>query len=176
MLFGFNIHMTQDDHLDFNDCAYKTNAQMKRFKLLMRVSFAVIFLLPITQTLSGGNFFLSTLFLIVAVLIQVFLNKLFAHSIKSSYKKIQNDDEELKNGYSLEFYEDSLKSFSKFSKEEYLYEGIKNVYIYKNRAVYFFFSSTKAYVVPASSFTSADRFNEFTAFVRYKFPNTTFVY
>lgn len=176
MLFGFNIHMTQNDYLDFNNCAFETNAQMKRLKSLMRALLAVIFLLPITTALFDGDFLLSTLLLIGAVPVQVFFNKLFDYSIKSSYKKVLNDDDELLNGYSLEFYEDSLKSFTNFSKEEYLYAGIKNVYIYKNRAVYFFISGMKAYVVPASAFASADSFNEFITFVRYKFPNTSFVY
>lgn len=176
MLFGFNIHMTQDDYLDFNNCAVKTNPQRRLIQIVWRILYSLVFLLLITLSFIKGDFFLSIFFLICAVLIQVFFNKFFELSIKSSYKKIKNDEEMLKNGYSIEFYEDSLKAFTKFSKEEYLYEGIKNVYIYKNRAVYFYISSSKAFIIPASAFTSADRFNEFTAFVRYKFPNTTFVY
>lgn len=176
MLFGFNVHTTENDYIDLLSCSERINPTAKKQKILLRLIALFIFIIPLIPIAADYGLFQAAVVLgIPAALVQIFFNKLYGLVQKGGFKVYSASDDSLINGYSIEFYENSLKVFTRFSREEYLYSGFKNVCIYKNRAAYFFISEAKAYCVHSSAFTSPEHFNAFKAFVLGKFPNAALV-
>ncbi len=176
MHYKFDITLTDNDYLEYNlfhqlRSPYGKKA-VKSIRLLLLGIFAVIMLI----SLYGGGFSSSSFINVIPIaaifiLIQIFLNKILLHTLKSHIKMLKKTG---KMGYSpkavMEFYDEAFVEITPDEKTERKYTAIERISIVENKVVYIHINNVMAYILPMHAFESLEQYYFFMSFIKTKCP------
>ncbi len=174
MHFTFNIRMTDDDYLKFNQFHMLRSPYGKKQLLTFRVLAAIMVLLVSACVLIANNFasealFTVILFLIFLLIIELCAPKMLASSLKHQIKALKKNG---KPGYSpssvIEFFDDSFTESTDTAKAELKYSSIERVSVIGHDAIYLHVNNIMAYILPANTFASNEEYNNFLNFIKTK--------
>ncbi len=172
MRFSFNVRLTDEDYLLFNEFALKNSSMSKRTDIISKIFVSLIFILSgLNLVITNGLDTVSAVALIVlAVMWLIFMlcskranavfTKFFTRMlIKGKDKKPYTPDSV------LEFYDGFFKEIAPDNKSEINYTALDKITVIKNRYVFLFLDGVRGYVVPFSCFKSEAQEKEFIDFL-----------
>ena len=180
MHFKFDVNVTENDYIEFNEFVLVKSPHLKRIMLLLRILFAVLFIWLIVIALSDIGFNLigilaGGLFLAMGVIVQIFLGPIYMFFFRSSIKSIRRSGKlPYEEKSDMEFYDEHLLACSPSSKVEQKYSSIEKIVVVDGRVIYLFISSAQAYLLPARTFDGREQFENFTAFIKERCSNAAF--
>ena len=68
----------------------------------------------------------------------------------------------------IEFYENAFVENDGEAKTQQSYSSVERVSIVENKVIYLHLNDIRAYIIPISSFVSAQQYGEFVAFIKSK--------
>lgn len=172
MRFSFNVRLTDEDYLLFNEFALKNSGMSKKADIIINILVSLIFILSaLNLVLTNGMNTVSAvavIFLVVMWLIfmlcskraNAVFTKFFTRMlIKGKAKKPYTPDSV------LEFYDGFFKEIAPDNKSEINYTALDKITVIKNRYVFLFLDGVRGYVVPFSCFKSEAQEKEFIDFL-----------
>lgn len=178
MKFHFNVNLSDQDYLDYNVFWAIRSPYGKKQVTSYRVLLAVLFFGVILLSLYGGGFstvsFIGVIpMLIVAVLVQIFLTRFLAWTLKVYIISLKKKG---KMGYSpssvIEFYDNSFVEIAEFNTTEQKYSAIERISVVDNKVVYIHVNNIMSYILPLSCFESEEQYKNFLDFIKTKCANT----
>lgn len=172
MRFSFNVRLTDEDYLLFNEFALKNSGMSKKADIIIKILVSLIFILSaLNLVLTNGMNTVSAvgvIFLVVMWLIfmlcskraNAVFTKFFTRMlIKGKDKKPYTPDSV------LEFYDDCFREIASDNKSEINYTAVDRIAVVKNRYIFLFLDQIRGYVVPFSCFKSEAQEKEFIDFL-----------
>lgn len=172
MHFSFNVKLTDDDYLLFNEFALKNSNMNKKADIITKALISIIFILSaLNLIITNGINTVSVVaagFLIVMWLIfmlcskkanAVFTRFFTRMLIKGKVKKPYTPDSV------LEFYDEYFKEIAPDNKSEINYSAIDKVTFVNGKYVFLFLDQIRGYVVPFNCFESEAQQNAFIDFI-----------
>ena len=181
MNFSFNVHLTQQDYLEFNKIVMFETQSGKKILKSGRILFAVFFAIAAFFVMIYYKFspasFIGVFILLVLYGLSFFIEKPFMNlSIKATVKAL-TDSNTKKAPYSedsvMEFYDDFFTDTSADGKHEVNYSSVEDVCI-NEKFIILFVNKTLAYPIPASAFESLEQRVQFVNFIKTKCRNIIF--
>ena len=175
MYFKFNVNISESDYIEFNQFHSIRSHYGRKQLATARVTITVIMCIFVFIILLSGGFSLTASIETIPVLILILIFNLIlprftSYSIKNSIIALKKNG---KLGYSpsavLEFFDDRLIETTDINRTEMLYSGVEKVCIADNHMIYFYTSSSMAYILPFASFESKEQFDCFMDFIKVKF-------
>ena len=171
MLFEFNIKLTDEDYLKFNEFwnlkSHYGKSQMLKFRILVCV---MILLSSGVRNLYTGFADDTITHLIVTVIVtaivQLFLNRMMSAYLKSYMKSLKKKG---KPGYSPG--ENTLTEITPTARAEQAYSAIERISIVGDGPIYLHLNNLGGYIVPASAFSTAENRAAFIEFIKTKCQN-----
>ena len=176
MNYKLDITLTDKDYTDFNIFWMLKSPYGKKQMLKSRLILSVIFILAVLYVLITGegiseNFVFIGLMVVMLALFQIFMARFFAFSLKSQFKTLKKSG---KMAYSPEstmgFYDDIFVEYTEENKNEHKYTTIERISIVGDKIIYLHINNVTAYLIPMSSFTSAEELRSFIDFIKTKAP------
>ena len=174
MKFQFEVKMTDQDYLDFNTFIAIRSHYGKKQMLTFRLTIVIIFAVVIFASLFGGNFSVNAFIgvipmVIVLLLVEIFFDKIFTISLRSTVKSFTKKG---KKAYSpcstLSFYEDYMSDSCEDNKIEHKYTAIERISIVDSKMIYIHVSSVMSYILPIACFESEEQYDSFIRFIETK--------
>lgn len=175
MIFSFNVKLTDEDYLLFNEFTLKHSDIGKKTDRISRLLVCIIIAVAVLNLLiTQGINSVSVITTVVLLGIGVFLclcakefnsrfTKIFTKRIlKSNKKKPYTPDS------TLEFYDDSFKEISLDGKSEINYSAVDKVAFVRNRFVLIFIDSIRGYIIPVDCFENDEQETAFADFIKTK--------
>ncbi len=172
MRFSFNVKLTDEDYLLFNEFALKNSNMSKKSDIITKALVSLIFVLSglnliITNdvnpvTLVGVVFLLILwlIFMLCSKKANAVFTKFFTRMlIKGKEKKPYTPDSV------LEFYDDFFKEIAPDNKSEINYTALDKITVVKNRYVFLFLDGIRGYVVPFDCFKNEAEEKDFISFL-----------
>lgn len=180
MKYKFQIHLDDNDYLEFNKFHMLRSPYGKKQIMSVRVSvfvvvFAMVFISLITNNFSLDSFIAVIPALAVLLIFQMFLNKIMASTLKNSISQARKRG---KMPYStssvMEFFDDGFMETTKEQRVEQKYSALERVCVVEGKYVYLYVNNIMAYIIPNVSFDSREQYKEFLSFINEKCPNIDF--
>ena len=174
MNYTINVSLTDNDYLDYNIFWMLKSTYGKKQLMKCRVIIFLIFALSalfvlITGDGSVGNFVFIGLMVVMLALFQIFMPCFYMRTIKSQLKTLKKSG---KMAYSseatLEFTDEMFTETTSDNKTEQKYSCIERVSIITDKAIYIHTNNVMAYLIPMSSFTSAEELRSFIDYIKTK--------
>ena len=173
MNFIFHVNISENDYLDYNIFWQLKSPYGKNQILFFRIFLAVIVLAGAFISLRGNysidSFLGVTPILLVGIIFELLLNRLFYHVLKSHIKGLSKKG---KMGYSstsvMEFNEDGFAETTQENKTEQKYSAIERISIVNDKMIYIHTNNIMAYILPLSCFESKEQYDAFLNFIRTK--------
>lgn len=174
MNYKFNVTLTDKDYLDFNIFwMIKSPYGKKQMTKLRLVLIALFVSGGITVMLLGDNSVHTYMSVgglaIILLLFQIFMARFMAWSLKCQLKSMK------KNGKmaftpkaTLEFSDDVFIETTPDNKTEQKYTSVERISIISGNIIYIHINNIMAYLLPMSSFSSAEEFKKFIDFMKTK--------
>ena len=172
MHFSFNVKLTDEDYLLFNEFALKLSNMGKKADIISRILVSIIFLfaalnLVITNGINTVSAVAVAVFVVLWLIFMFFSKKsnvLFTKFftrilIKGKDKKPYTPDSV------LEFYDDLFKEIAPDNKSEIKYTAIEKISVIKGQYVFVFIDSIRGYVIPFSCFENEAEEKAFITFI-----------
>ena len=172
MRFSFNVRLTDEDYLLFNEFALKNSDMNKRADIITKALVSIIFILSALNiiTTNGTGTVSAVALIVLAVMWLIFMlcskranavfTKFFTRMlIKGKAKKPYTPDSV------LEFYDGFFKEIAPDNKSEINYTALDKITVIKNRYVFLFLDGVRGYVVPFSCFESEAQEKKFIDFL-----------
>ena len=172
MLFQFNITLTEEDYLAFNQFHAFESAQGKKMVTRSRlfITFLVMFALTVIVLVRGLTLYsaIVTVFLgLVHLIYMLVYKKILIRSLKAQIKRMEKTGRLPYDSEStLAFYEDKLVETSASTCVEQKYSIIEKMCVVKDRYIYLYNSSTGAYILPISQIQAQANWEDLMAFLR----------
>ncbi len=173
MRFSFNVRLTDEDYLLFNEFALKNSDMNKRADIITKALVSIIFILSALNIIitngTGTVSVVAVIFLIIMWLIfmlcskraNAVFTKFFTRMlIKGKAKKPYTPDSV------LEFCDGFFKEIAPDNKSEINYTAIDRIAVIKNRYVFLFLDQLRGYIIPFNCFKSEEEENEFIGFLK----------
>lgn len=174
MKFRFETKTNDQDYIDYNVFNAVYSPYGRKTIQGLRIWFSILTAIVFAFFLIGNDLsieaFLSTIpILFVSLILQIFLKKFCALSIKYTIKGLKKSG---KMGYSpesvIEFYEDYFIETTPENKTEVKFSAIEKVSVFKNKVIYIHINNVMAYILPFSSFESTEQYDAFFEFIKAK--------
>ena len=172
MRFNFNVRLTDEDYLLFNEFTLKNSGMTKKSDIIMKILLCVLFIVfGINLVLVNGIstvsvtalillFILGMIFILCSKKANAAFTKIFTRIlIKGKEKKPYTPDS------TLEFYDSFFKEIAPDNKSEINYTAIDKISVVKNRYVFIFLDGIRGFVVPFSCFENEQEAKAFTDFL-----------
>lgn len=174
MKFQFEVHLNDQDYLDYNKFwmlrSHYGKKQMRSFRIMIAALLGVVIL----YFLFRGGFTAYSLVsilptVIFLILLELALAPLFGFFLKGHLKSLKKKG---KMGYApdsvMEFYEDSFVETTPENKTEQKYSAIERISVVNNTTIYLHINNIMAYILPFSCFESKEQYDEFFEFITTK--------
>lgn len=177
MKYQFNVKLNDQDYIKLNNfCMVKSyygKKQMKSIRILFIALFAALWLLSLV---SGGftkESFIGVIpTVILCVLVQVFLPKIFMWLNKMHIKNLKRDGKMPYSASSvMEFYDDYFAESTPENKTEQKYAAVERISVVEGETIYIHINKLMAYILPVSCFNSKEQFESFVEFIKTKCEN-----
>ena len=162
MLFQFQIHVSEQDYIDYNAFHMFRSPYgrkvMRGLRIFSAVAFGGIALLYLVVALAGnGGWFGTALFLTMLVVFEVSLVPFMRASMKSNLKRMKKTG---KMPYSpsaeLVFCEEYFMETTEFNQTKLQYSAIERISIVDQKAIYIHVNNVAAYLLPFAAIASAE--------------------
>lgn len=172
MHFSFNVRLTDDDYLLFNEFALKNSDMNKKADIIIKALISIIFILSalnliITNGINTASAVAASLLLVMWLIFMLCSKK--ANSVFTGFFTRMLIKGKAKKPYTpdsvLEFYGEYFKEIAPDNKSEFNYTAIERISVIKNRYVFLFLDQIRGYVVPFSCFKNEAEENEFISFI-----------
>lgn len=181
MRFSFNVQLTDEDYLLFNEFALKNSGMSKKADTVTKILVSSIFILAgVNLVLTNGAnpvsavgvillFIMGLIFLLFSKKFAALYTKKFTRIlIKGKAKKPYTPDSV------IEFYDDFFKEICPDNKSEINYTAIDKISVIMNRYVLIFIDSMRGYVIPFACFKDEAEERDFLAFLGTLTPSIEF--
>lgn len=181
MRFSFNVKLTDEDYLLFNEFTLKNSGMSKRGDLLSKILVSIIFLVSCANLLITDGItpvsvvgviilcLLGLIFLLCSKKFNTVFTKAFTRfMLKGKAKKPYTPES------ALEFYDDFFKEIAPDNKTESNYTAIDKICVVMNSYIFIFIDSIRGYVIPFTSFKDAEEEKAFLAFLGTLTPDIQF--
>ncbi len=181
MLFSFNVKLTDEDYLLFNEYALKNSGMSKKTNILSNILVSIIFIasganLLITNGINPVSIvgvvflcFVGLIFLLCSKKFDTVFIKAFTRFMLKGKAKKPYTPESI-----LEFYDDFFKEIAPDNKSEVSYSAIDKIQVVMNSYVLIFIDSMRGYIVPFDCFRDSAEEKDFLAFLGTLTPNIEF--
>ena len=171
MRFCFNVRLTDEDYLLFNEFAAKHSPITKKTALMSKILVAVIFIIGaadifISQGVNPVSVAAALVFVVLFIILALAFDKINGIIIKLQVRAILKKD---KKPYSpesvLEFYDDLFREIAPDNKSEMNYTAIDKISVIRGRYIFIFIDSVRGYLLPFTCFDNGAEEKEFIAFL-----------
>lgn len=176
MNYKFNVTLTDKDYLDFNIFWMIKSPYGKKQMMKLRLVLLALFVAGgIAILLLGDNSaqtYMSVCSLaVMLVLFQLFMARFMAWSLKGQLKTMKKSGRLAYSPRSvMEFYEDYFVESTDENRNEQKYSGIERISVISGKINYIHINNTMAYLLPVSSFATAEECRSFIEFMKTKVP------
>ena len=180
MKYKFQIHLDDNDYLEFNKFHVLRSQYGKKQIINLRVTMCVITLAMVLISLVTGSFsidsFISVIpLLLIITVFQISLKKITVSSLKATISRAKKKG---KMPYSpssvMEFFDEGFMETTKEQRIEQKYSALERVSVVEGKYVYLHVNNVMAYIIPNVSFDSREQYKEFLSFINGKCPNIDF--
>ena len=172
MFYSFNVKLTDEDYLLFNDFALKNSDIGKKTDRMSKILIILIMLVAgvnvfLTRGIDGTSVTTAVILLAIGVLFCLFSKKFNTKFIKAHTRIMLKGKD--KKPYTpdsvLEFYDSCFKEISPDNKSEINYSAIDKISAVKNCYIFLFLDGIRGYVVPVDCFENETQEKEFLDFL-----------
>lgn len=174
MLFQFNITLTEEDYLAFNNFHSFESKQGKKLIRKTRISFiaVMVFLMALVILLLGWRPFTITYVTLLGLLTIVYMLTLKKRLIRSIKKQIKRLKETGKLPFdpssTLEFYDDKMVEISPSARTELRYDIIERICVVADRYILLYRSSVTCNILPIAQINAQADMDAFLNFISQK--------
>ena len=172
MLFSFNVKLTDEDYLLFNEFALKNSEMSKKSDIIMRILISLIFILSAFNLVSTNGINTVSVVAVALLFILWLIFMLCSKRANAAFTKfftrilINSKDKKPYTPYStLEFYNGCFKELAPDNKSEINYSAIDKISVINNSYVFIFIDSIRGYVLPFECFNEKAQEKEFLSFL-----------
>ena len=172
--FRFNIRITEQDYTDFNVfCILNTpygKKQIRTYRLAVAFIVAIAMLTVVILTDSYVTITAEAIALgLLLLVLELSVKKRLVSSVKRQVKLLRKGVKKVYSPFSaIEFYENAFVENDGEAKTQQSYSSVERVSIAENKVIYLHINDIRAYIIPISSFVSAQQYSEFVAFIKSK--------
>ncbi len=154
MLFQFNITLTEEDYLAFNNFHSFESAHGKKLVRKSRISFIAIMVLLMALVIfmlgwTTFSIIYATFLGLFTALYMLLFRKILNRNIKVQIKRLKNVGKLPFDPVStIEFYEDKLVEITASKRTEQNYNTFERICIVKDHYIFLYHSSVGAYILP----------------------------
>ena len=172
MNFTFQVHLDDNDYLEFNKFHNFRSPYGKKIMQTLRIIIGAIFFIAIAWYLFASEdrfsgILTAVVLAVMLVLFQAFFKPIFLSSIKRTIARQKKNE---KPGYSpiseLEFNENFLVEATDDQCTKRKYSTVERVCIVDGSYIYLYISTVAALILPIRSFKSEAQYNEFLEFIK----------
>ena len=172
-MFEFKINLEDDDYLQFNEYHLLNSPSGKKILMLFRFFIPFIcFMVVVIFSIAGSDFLLI---LIEAIMMTIFSILWIVYSKKKILKSMEKGIKKMKREGRLPYSDEAIITFNDESIHEITpntdnktkYSLIEKVAVTEN-AVYIYFSSVQAFILPVSAFSEEMEKQKFLEFINLK--------
>ena len=180
MLFQLNIHLNEDDYLDFNKFHSLESTYGQKLMKKSRIFFilAMVFLATLVILVLGWTTFsviYSAVLLLFTLLYMLFFKKILTRNIKVQIKRLKKVGKLPFDPVStLEFYEDKMVEITASRRTEQAYNIFERVCVVQDRYILLYHSSVAAYILPVTQINAQLNQKEFVDFLSTKCANVAY--
>lgn len=177
MKYQFDITMTEEDYLAFNDFhsleSKAAQKQLNKSRIIFILAMAVLAVLYVL--LSGFKPHVVIYLILVSlftVLYVIFFKKIVKRTVRAQVKTMKKSGKLPFDPLTqFEFHEDMVVEVTPSARTERRYDSIQRLCIVGDRYLYLYTSSVGAYVLPIAQLKAQTNIGEFLGFLRQKCPN-----
>ena len=173
-MYKFSYTLNDTDYLEFNIFHANNSAVYKKqllvLRLLLPLVLAVLLLVYYTYNRDPLELLIKGIVYAIGSLLWFFVAKsLRTSSIKSNIKAMKKSGKlPFGKNTEIQFGEDDIHDISELSESKIKYSVIEKIAMGKN-AIYIYFSSIQAFIIPFSVFENEEQKADFLAFINQKF-------
>lgn len=180
MKYKFQIHLDDNDYLEFNKFHMLRSPYGKKQIMSLRMTMCAITLAMVLISLIINSFsidsFISVIpLLVIITLFQISLKKITISNLKSAISRAKKKG---KMPYSpssvIEFFDEGFMETTKDQRTEQKYSALERVCVVEGKYVYLYVNNIMAHIIPNVSFDSREQYKEFLSFINEKCPNIDF--
>ncbi len=169
MMFQFNVHISDQEYLDFNIFSQMKSPYFKKQFVPGCILYIVAILIIFAIHISANGIVKAFFFLILFSLPLLFFKKLFVWIIKNHIRSLKKRGKPMFTPDAiLIFDENGFTESAPTAKTECTYSAIERISVVSGKAVYLHLNSLAAAILPLGIFESQQQYEEFMAFIKTK--------
>ena len=172
---ALNIRLAEEDYFSFslftNTRNLKQNKALRTSGIIVLICGIFLIALSILNSYSGSSRPVGIGFVTYGILMLCCKKSIQKSALKRQIKTMKKQGKlPYEPEYTIEFGEGSLRQISHTEISELGYTALEQICVIPNKAVYLYKSPVSGYIIPMSTFTSADECNALLRFLQYKKP------
>ena len=177
MNFRFQIHLSDNDYLEYNKFWFLRSHYGKRIMVDVRILLVVLVLIAsfgiaVSEEFSPNAVLRVLPLFLFLVVLQLLLNPIYIFIFRKYLKSLKKKGKMPYTPESvMEFYEDFFLEMSPESKIEQRYSSVERISLVDSKTIYLHINNIMAYILPASAFQSGEEWTGFIEFIQSKCPN-----
>ena len=177
MNFRFQIHVSEDDYLEYNKFWVLRSPYGRKSLVGLRILDVVIILIAILLVVVRGGFDSNVILrilplLLLLVVLQLLLKPFYVFILRNHIKNLKNKGKIPYTPESvMEFHEDFFLEMSPEAKIEQQYSAVERISLVDGKMIYLHMNNLIAYILPVSAFQSEKEREAFIEFIQSKCPN-----
>ena len=177
MNFRFQIHVSEDDYLEYNKFWVLCSPYGKRSLVGLRILDVVIILIAILLVVVRGGFDSNVILrilplLLLLVVLQLLLKPFYVFILRNHIKNLKKKGKMPYTPESvMEFHEDFFLEMSPEAKTEQRYSTVERISLVDGKTIYLHINNLIAYILPVFAFQSEKEREAFIEFIQSKCPN-----